>query len=64
MPGDIVVIADSGAPRNSWLLGRVLETFPDKGGLVRSVRIKTKTNILERPVTKLCLVQEAEIPKK
>ena len=59
VPGDIVVVADSAAPRGSWLLGRVLETFPDKKGLVRSVRLKTKTNILDRPVTKLCLLQEA-----
>lgn len=57
--GDIVVVMDSAAPRGSWLLGRVLETFPDKKGLVRSVRLQTKTNILERPVTKLCLLQEA-----
>ncbi len=60
VPGDIVVVMDSAAPRGSWLLGRVLETFPDKKDLVRSVRLQTKTNILERPVTKLCLVQEAE----
>ena len=59
VPGDIVMIADAAAPRGSWLLGRVLETFPDKKGLVRSVRLQTKTNILERPVTKLCLLQEA-----
>lgn len=56
--GDVVVM-DSAAPRGSWLLGRVLETFPDKKGLVRTVRLQTKTNILERPVTKLCLLQEA-----
>ena len=59
IPGDIVVVMDSAAPRGSWLLGRILETFPDKKGLVRSVRLQTKTNILERPVSKLCLLQEA-----
>lgn len=37
VPGDIVVIVDSTAPRGSWLMGRVLEVFPDKNGLVRSV---------------------------
>ncbi len=36
------------------MLGRVLETFPDKNGLVRSARVQTKTNIIVRPVTKLC----------
>lgn len=54
--GDIVVIMDSSAPRGSWPLGKVLEVFPSKHGLVRSVRLQTKTNIMERPVTKLCLL--------
>lgn len=59
-PGDIVVVADSTAPRGSWLMGRILETKPDACGLVRTVRLKTKSNILERPITKICLLQEAE----
>lgn len=58
MPGDIVLIADSGAPRGAWPLGRVLEAISDKKGLVRSVKVKTKTNVVERPVSKLCLLQE------
>ncbi|XP_039550287.1 uncharacterized protein LOC120495005 [Pimephales promelas] len=57
--GDIVIVADSTAPRGSWLLGKVLQTFPDSQGLVRSVEIQTKYNILERPVTKICLLREA-----
>lgn len=60
-PGDIVIIMDSSAPRGSWPLGRVLDTIHDKKGLVRSVRLKTKTNILERPVTNLCLLHETVI---
>lgn len=60
-PGDIVIIMDSSAPRGSWPLGRVLEAICDKKGLVRSARLKTKTNILERPVTKLCLLHETVI---
>lgn len=60
VPGDIVLIADATAPRGSWLLGRVLETYPDRRGLVRSARVKTKKSTLDRPVTKLCLLQEAE----
>jgi len=60
LPGDVVLIVDDSAPRNSWLMGRVVNIVPDKGGLVRSVHIKTKTNYLERPITKLCLLQEAE----
>ncbi len=56
--GDVVVIMDSSAPRGSWPLGKVLEIFPDTTGLVRSVKLQTKNSVIERPVTKLCLVQE------
>lgn len=54
------MVADSTAPRGSWMLGRVLETLPDKRGLVRVVRLKTRTNIIERPITKICLLNEAK----
>lgn len=57
--GDIVVIMDSTAPRGSWPLARVLETSPDKKGLVRSVRLQTKNSVIERPVAKLCLLHES-----
>ena len=50
--GDIVMVADSPAPRGSWLLGEILQTFPDAHGLVRSVTVQTKCSILERPVTR------------
>lgn len=60
VPGDLGMIMDSSAPRGSWMLGRVREAFPDKRGLVRVVRLKTKTSIIERPVTKICLLNEVE----
>lgn len=59
-PGDIVLIVDNTAPRNSWLIGRIIQTFPDRRGFVRHVQVKTKTSCLERPITKICLLQEAE----
>ncbi|XP_052445519.1 uncharacterized protein LOC127987300 [Carassius gibelio] len=59
MMGDVVLIVDSSSPRNSWLMGRVVETFPDSSGTVRRVKIRTKTNTLERPINKLCLLEEA-----
>lgn len=58
--GDLVLLMDSTAPRNSWMMGRVLETFPDRKGFVRQIRIKTKTSVLDRPVSKVCLLLEAE----
>ncbi|KAJ8397167.1 hypothetical protein AAFF_G00010210 [Aldrovandia affinis] len=58
--GDVVLIVDDTSPRNSWPLGRIVETFPDKKGFVRQVKVKTKTSELCHPVTKLCLLQESE----
>lgn len=59
IPGDIVLIMDDSAPRNSWIVGRITETMPDRNGLVRQVRIKTRTSALCRPVSKICLLQES-----
>lgn len=56
--GDIVLIVDKIAPRNLWVMGRVIQTFPDRRGFVQRLLIKTST--LDRPITKLCLLQEAE----
>lgn len=57
--GDVVLVVDSSSPRNSCIMGRVIQTIPDSSGTVRRVKLKTKTNVLERPVNKLCLIQEA-----
>lgn len=59
--GDIVLLIDDSAPRSSWIMGRVVETISDSKGRVRQVRLKTSTNLLLRPVTKLCLLLEADM---
>ena len=38
-------VVDSNAPRNSWPMGKVVLTLPDKYGLVRQVSVKT-SNVL------------------
>lgn len=58
-PGDLVIIIDNTAPRNSWMMGRVMKTFPDDKGFVRSVLVKTRTSLIQRPIDKLCLLMEA-----
>ncbi len=30
IPGDVVIIVDESAPRNSWLTGRVVQAVPDR----------------------------------
>ena len=60
-PGDIVLLVDDTAPRNSWVIqGRkVIQSVPDEYDLVGRVRVKTKTSELDRPITKVCLLLEA-----
>ena len=58
--GDVVIIADDNLPRNAWHMGVILETPTDKRGVVRSAKIKTATSVLDRPITKLCLITAAE----
>ena len=58
--GDIVLIADPQAPRNSWPMGRIEDIHRGSQGYVRSVTIKTKTAKLVRPITKLCLLLEQD----
>ena len=57
--GDVVLIMDESAPRNSWSMGRVIKTLTDSSGTVRRVSVQTKTNIKNRPVNKLCLLKPA-----
>ncbi len=42
-----MLIVDNTAPQNSWLMGRVIQTFPDRRGFVRHVKVKTKTSYLD-----------------
>ena len=54
---DIVLVIDASSPRNSWLIGRIIQVYPDSKGLIRRVQVKTKTGTFERPITKLCLLE-------
>ena len=57
--GDVVLVVDNNSPRGRWLLGRVIKTFPGRDGKVRVAEIKTKNSTLTRPISKLCLLEEA-----
>ena len=65
--GHIVLLRDGDLIRNKWLMTKVIQTFKDDHGDVKSVRLKvgqSKSNevctILERPVTKIVLLLEQE----
>ena len=57
--GDLVLIVDDNSPRGRWLLSRVIKSFPGPDERVRVAEIKTSTSTLTRPISKLCLLEEA-----
>ena len=50
---DIVLVADENLPRGQWPLGRVIESFPDDKGHVRSVKVRFGRSVRDRPIHKL-----------
>lgn len=59
--GDLVLIMDENAPRGAWPLGLVLETTSGRDGLVRSAKLRTKSTVLVRPITKLVLLEGCDM---
>ena len=58
-----MLIVDNSLPRSKWTIGRVVETFTDKHGPVRTVNttlLKTSTTVLKRPISKLCLIPNSD----
>ncbi|MEM7282789.1 MAG: hypothetical protein AAF438_14300 [Pseudomonadota bacterium] len=56
-PGDLVLLVEDNAPRGHWPLAVITDVFPGPDGLIRTVKLKTKSSMLIRPVTKLCLLE-------
>ena len=55
--GDLMLIMDEHTPRSLWPLGLVIDVNVGRDGLVRSVRLKTKSTELVRPVTKIVFLE-------
>ena len=53
-----MLLVDNQTVRNSWPLGRVVDVYPGRGGLVRCLKVRTATAVLERPIAK-CVLLEA-----
>ncbi|XP_058792183.1 uncharacterized protein LOC131664808 [Phymastichus coffea] len=52
--GDVVMIIDHQAPRNTWKIGKITEVYINKtDGVVRSAKIRAGKGFLDRPVHKL-----------
>ena len=54
---DLVVVMDQSQHRNQWPLGRIVEIYAGRDGLVRSAKVKTLNSEFRRPITKLCLLE-------
>lgn len=52
----MVIVSDDNAPPSRWKIGRIVETFPGKDGLVRMVDVSCGGYILKRPIHKLGLL--------
>ena len=53
---DVVLLVEDTQRRSKWVLGRILKTYPDKHGFVRTVLVKTQASVVKRPIAKLCPV--------
>ena len=55
--GDLVLVMDESMPRGCWPLGLVTETNVGRDDLIRSVKVKTKSTIMTRPITMIVLLE-------
>ena len=55
---DLVLLKEDNVPRSHYPLARVIKTYPGKDGVVRTVKVKTPSNTLVRPVGKICLMEK------
>ena len=59
--GDVVLVLDEDAAKQQWALGRIVSVRHSADGLVRSVTVRTARGVYERPIVKLCLLEEATL---
>ena len=55
---DVVLISEDNLPREKWRIGKVIQTYPGKDDMIRTVKLQTKKGIINRPVQKLHLLED------
>ena len=60
MIGDIVLMVDENVSRGKWNLARVIKVFPGNDGVIRNVKLKTKSGEYKRSVQKCCPILEED----
>ncbi|TRY71895.1 hypothetical protein TCAL_14851 [Tigriopus californicus] len=63
MVDDVVLVVDPLALRGQWKIGPILEVFAGNDGLVRAAKVNLPSGPLVRPITKLCLLQQADVTR-
>ena len=58
--GDLVLVVNENKPRGVWPKALIEEVFPDKQGVVRTVRVWTPISTYIRDVRKICLLEAVE----
>ena len=51
--GSVVMIREDNCPRLQWPVGLVIDVYPGKDGLVRTVRVKTSKGVFVRPIQRI-----------
>jgi hypothetical protein len=54
--GDLVLVKDQRLPPGNWPMGRIVEKHSGPDGLTRTYDIKTISGVMQRPITKLCIL--------
>lgn len=54
--GSLVIIKEDNMPICKWLMGRIVKVYPGADGKIRVVDVKTKTGVLKRAITKICIL--------
>lgn len=54
--GDLVLVKEDGLPPSRWLLGRVITKHPGPDNITRVVSLRTKSNVMKRPTSRLCIL--------
>ncbi|XP_063382133.1 uncharacterized protein LOC134668622 [Cydia fagiglandana] len=55
---DVVLVVDPDLPRGVWPIGRIVEVFPGRDGIVRVADVATKGGLLRRPARKLARLHD------
>ncbi|XP_044747143.1 uncharacterized protein LOC123308514 [Coccinella septempunctata] len=54
--GILVLLKDDNTAPLCWKMGRIIDVFPGKDGIVRVVNVKTANGVFKRPVSKICVL--------